>query len=70
MTTRKRLTTKAQALRAFRDLLTDCDMGSQDYVNVLRRIAELAEELADDEMIARRIYAIQRGSEPRLPSGC
>jgi hypothetical protein len=59
MTTRKRLTTKTQALRAFRGLLVACDMGRQDYVNVLRRIAEHAEELADDEMIAQRIYAIQ-----------
>ena len=59
MTTRKRLTTKAQALREFRGLLAACDMGSQDYVNVLRRIAEHAEELADDEMIVQRIYALQ-----------
>ncbi len=59
MTTRKRLTTKAQALREFRRLLAACDMGSQDYVNVLRKIAEHAEELADDEMIVQRIYALQ-----------
>jgi len=59
MTTRRKLTTKAQALRAFRELLAACDMCPQDYIKVLRRFAELSETAADDEMIAQRIYTLQ-----------
>jgi len=59
VTTRRKLATRAQALRAFRQLLSACDMSPQDYIRTLRRFAELAEELADDEMIVQRIYANQ-----------
>ncbi len=49
----------AQAVRAFRQLLAACDMSNQEYLNVLRRFAEMAEDLAEDEIIIQRIYAIQ-----------
>ena len=59
MTTRRRLTTKAQAVRAFRELLAACDMSGEEYVAVLLRLSELARDLADDEVIVERIYALQ-----------
>jgi hypothetical protein len=59
MTIRRRVTTEAQAVRAFRELLAACDMSSQEYIKVLRRLGELAEDFADDETIVQRIYAIQ-----------
>lgn len=67
---RGRLTTEAQALRAFRELLAACEMSSQEYIKVLRRLAELAEESADDEMIAQRIYAVQAMERARRLGGC
>lgn len=63
MKTREPLATKAQAMRAFRGLLSACDLSPSDYINVLRSFAELAEELADDEMICQRIYALQARGE-------
>lgn len=65
MTTRETLTTKTQALRAFRRLVAACDLGRRDYVSVLRRIADLAEDLADDEIIIQRIRAHQAMEETR-----
>ncbi len=59
MTTGRRLTTKAQAVRAFRELLATCDMSDQDYFNLLRTLAEMAKDLADDELIFHRIAAMQ-----------
>jgi hypothetical protein len=59
MTTRQKLSTKAQAVRAFRDLLGRCEMSGPDYLNLLRTLAEIAENLATHELVAQRIYALQ-----------
>lgn len=66
MTTAKPLTTRTQVLRAFRALLAACDMNRPQYIEVLRRVAELAEELADDELVVQRIYAVRAMEEARL----
>jgi hypothetical protein len=65
MATHHRLTTERQALRAFRQLVAACDMRGETYIRALRRIGDLAEEFADDELIVQRIYAIQAMSEGR-----
>jgi hypothetical protein len=63
------LTTRAQAVRAFRELLAACAMSSHEYIKLLRELGHLAQESADDEMIVQRIYALQAservGSAPR-----
>ena len=59
MTTRRRLTTEAQAVRAFRELLAACHMSDEDYFNLLCTLAEMAHDLADDELIFHRIAVIQ-----------
>ncbi|MGA2905748.1 MAG: hypothetical protein ABSD98_18135 [Candidatus Korobacteraceae bacterium] len=59
MTTQRRLATKAQAVRAFRELLATCYMSDEDYYNLLHTFAEMAKDLADDELIFHNIAVIQ-----------
>ena len=70
MMTRQGPTTEAQAVRAFHQLLAACDMSPREYIKTLRKLAELAEELADDEIIAQRIYALQAMDETRRLDNC
>jgi len=69
MTKQRRLTTKRQAVRAFRALLATCDMSDQEYVNLLLTFAEMAQDLADDNLIMMRIASIQAEEAEAAESG-
>jgi hypothetical protein len=63
----RKLTTKRQVVRHFHELLALCDMDPGEYIDALRTLSELANDLADDEMIVQRIAAI-RDDESQVPT--
>jgi len=63
------ITTKGQALRAFRALAAACDMSARDYIEALLRIGEIAKDFADDELIVQRIYAIDAREQSWVKRG-
>jgi len=67
MIDQRNVTTKRQAVRRFRELLASCNMGASEYIDVLRTLAEMANDFADNEMILQRIATIE-GQQSRAPT--